>query len=154
MKILSHIRDELALIKRDLNSLIQINSELKQEASLLELGIEYKSAKFFVNQIKGGKMLLVGEGNLSFARCLIEQHRIPPRNITATTYEDKNELSDKAKANATYLEKMGTLVLHSLDARHVHKVFSDEVFSSIVFQFPNSGSRRESGISLTKIICF
>ena len=84
----------------------------------------------------------------------MEQHRIPPRNITATTYEDKNELSDKAKANATYLEKMGTLVLHSLDARHVHKVFSDEVFSSIVFQFPNSGSRRESGISLTKIICF
>ena len=36
---------------------------------------------------------------------------------------------------------MGTLVLHSLDARHVHKVFSDEVFSSIIFQFPNSGSR-------------
>ena len=30
MKILSHIRDELTLIKRDLNFLIQINSELKQ----------------------------------------------------------------------------------------------------------------------------
>lgn len=142
METLSSIEEEISLLRHDIDRLTQLNHKLKYHTDLLNLGIELKSAKFFLDQIQSGKILLVGEGNLSFARCLIEKHRIYPHNMSATTYESETELSEQAKTNAAFLEKSGAFVLHNVDAGHLHRVFTGEKFASIIFQFPNIGSRK------------
>lgn len=88
-----------------------------------------------------GDTLLVGEGNLSFAKSLLQQPATRITHTTATTYEKEKDLSDEARQNSSVLKRYGALVLHGVDATHLEKRFRPYEFDTIIFQFPNVGSR-------------
>lgn len=87
-----------------------------------------------------GDTLLVGEGNLSFAKSLLEAP-CHINQMTATTYETQRNLGEEAKQNACYLERAGINVMHDIDATKLEQIFKGQHFDTIVFQFPNAGSR-------------
>ncbi|MEM9734265.1 MAG: Rossmann-like fold-containing protein, partial [Pseudomonadota bacterium] len=94
----------------------------------------------FQCRLKRGPMLLVGEGNLSFSLALAKKVR-KPFSLVATTYDHVNKISPRAKRNAETLKKGGVKVLHGVNATRLHKTFR-RAFSTVVFQFPNTGDRR------------
>lgn len=100
-----------------------------------------KSVTAFISPVQRGETLLVGEGNLSFAKSLSEMPGINPVKIVATTYEGEKDLSDSAKENARILKRNGMTVLHDIDAKKLDQSFRSHSFKTIVFQFPNVGSR-------------
>jgi 25S rRNA (uracil2634-N3)-methyltransferase len=100
-----------------------------------------KSRFDFIGAIAHGKTLLVGEGNLSFARSIAGKTRIIPSRLTATTFEKERNLPAGAKENAQALQSLGTTVIYGVDATDLAAAFGSMRFDSIVFQFPHVGSR-------------
>ena len=125
-----------------------INFNLFSDAEQLkEIDLELKnlfdSSKYFdfVGQLKIGSCLLVGEGNMSFARSLMKFHRIDYNNLTISVFESEEDLSDESKNNQEWiLENSGT-ILHSVDATALINYFPNQTFKTIVFQFPHTGNR-------------
>ena len=63
------------------------------------------------------RILLIGEGDLSFARSLVEYHNC--ENVTATVYESIEELEGKypyVGENITMVEDLGARVVYGVDA--------------------------------------
>lgn len=84
--------------------------------------------------------LLVGEGNLSFAKSLL----FLPCGITfmtATTFEKQKDISEETKDNAMILHCHGATVFHGIDATRLNERLGKREYNTIVFQFPNVGSR-------------
>lgn len=94
----------------------------------------------FLPKISNGTSLLVGEGNLSFTISLIDKLQQLP-NLITSTYENYCDLPDTAKLNSTFLKNIGIKTLHDIDATKLHKIFNQQFFNTIIFQFPHSGSR-------------
>ena len=88
-----------------------------------------------------GNVLLAGEGNLSFAKSLLGLPETQITHMTATTYEKLRTLSDDAIRNTHKLKQCGVRVLHDIDAVKLDQSFSRKEFDTIIFQFPNVGSR-------------
>lgn len=88
-----------------------------------------------------GDVLLVGEGNLSFAKSLLNLPASQITHMTATTYEKPGVLKDDTVKNAKALRQRDAVVMHGIDAAKLDGVFHREKFDTIVFQFPNVGSR-------------
>ncbi|XP_019106856.2 uncharacterized protein At4g26485 [Beta vulgaris subsp. vulgaris] len=91
------------------------------------------------------KILLVGEGDFSFAACLAKAFENDTSNIIATSRDsDQDELEKKyanAKSNLEILEKSnGCVVLHGVDAYTMikHPVLQNQLFDRIVFNFPHA----------------
>ncbi len=84
--------------------------------------------------------LLIGEGNLSFAKSLLF---LPCgiTHMTATTFEKQKELSNETKDNAVLLNCHGATVYHDVDATRLSTSFGQSEYKTIIFQFPNVGSR-------------
>lgn len=95
----------------------------------------------FVAKVKSGRVLLVGEGNLSFSLALARLAGTAARNITSTTFQSATERSETAVENALKLRGRGVNVLSGVDATNLTKWFGRTKFDLIVFQFPNVGSR-------------
>ena len=95
----------------------------------------------FIQRIRRGSTLFVGEGNLSFALSLVESAGIQAYSITATTLEDAQDLSEEAARNAKRLRLAGATVVNGVDAMNLSSVFAATYFNTIVFQFPHTGSR-------------
>jgi len=87
-----------------------------------------------------GKVLLVGEGNMSFAKSLFYK-RTGIKNMTATTFEKDRNLSDEVRNNAKTLRCMGAHTIHGVDATKLNRFLKPQKFDTIIFQFPNAGSR-------------
>ncbi|KAJ7750204.1 hypothetical protein B0H16DRAFT_1318754 [Mycena metata] len=95
------------------------------------------------------KILLVGEGNFSFARALIrdapaELEHLPPKNITATAYDTEKECFEKypeAEDIVLELRTAGVDVLFGVDATQLGKVaaFKGKKWDRIVWNFPHAG---------------
>ncbi|KXN85696.1 hypothetical protein AN958_10879 [Leucoagaricus sp. SymC.cos] len=95
------------------------------------------------------KILLVGEGNFSFARALIVDPplalvNLPPGNVTATAYDTEQECYDKypdAEYIVKLLKNQGVEVLFGVDATKLEKVhgFKDRKWDRIVWNFPHAG---------------
>ncbi|KAJ3571612.1 hypothetical protein NP233_g3638 [Leucocoprinus birnbaumii] len=95
------------------------------------------------------KILLVGEGNFSFARALIVQppsglENLPPTNVTATAYDAEQECYDKypeAEEIVMELRSRGAEVLFRVDATKLEKVpgFKGRKWDRIVWNFPHAG---------------
>ncbi|PZP54808.1 MAG: hypothetical protein DI586_08805 [Micavibrio aeruginosavorus] len=100
-----------------------------------------RKASFFISQIQLGKTLFVGEGNLSFALSIEKMPGITSSKITATTYEKTSDLSEEAQQNSEILKQSGASVLNGIDATKLEQYFPHLKFDTIVFQFPNAGSR-------------
>ena len=102
----------------------------------------YKSADFdFIAQAASGRTLLVGESNLSFSLGLAKHPSIKARQIIASTFERKDDLSEEAIANSEKLKSLGALALHGVDATKLSYVLGSWKFDTIIFQFPHTGSR-------------
>lgn len=86
-------------------------------------------------------MLLVGEGNLSFVKSLLADRSCGITGMIATIYEAERSLADEGKINANFLRRNGAVVMHNIDATHLEKKFGSQKFDTIIFQFPNVGSR-------------
>ncbi len=69
-----------------------------------------------------GNVLLVGEGNLSFANSLLKIPNAQITEMTATTFEKENNVSDDTRQNAQKLQGNGALVLHGVDATQLGSV--------------------------------
>jgi 25S rRNA (uracil2634-N3)-methyltransferase len=95
------------------------------------------------------RILLIGEGNFSFARALTfnipaSMKSLPPGNITATTYDTEDDCYVKypdAQAIVQGLKEKGVEVLFDVDATKLQKVsaFKGRKWDRIVWNFPHAG---------------
>lgn len=100
-----------------------------------------RKVSFFISQIRQGNTLFVGEGNLSFALSIAKTPGITASNLIATTYEKNSELSEEAQQNSEILKQSGVSVINGIDATKLDRYFPHQKFDTIIFQFPNAGSR-------------
>jgi 25S rRNA (uracil2634-N3)-methyltransferase len=94
-------------------------------------------------------ILLVGEGNFSFAVALLQHpptplDNLPPANITATAFDTEEECYTKypdAEQNVRVLREKGAHVLFGVDATTLEKTsaLKRRVFDRIVWNFPHAG---------------
>jgi hypothetical protein len=124
----------------------EIYNKIKGTDSTIEDPIfsQASSVPFVADAVRGGNTILVGEVNLSFSKSLAGDHRVDARGLTATTYEGFRSLSDETRANAAYLKNLGAIVLHGIDATKLRENIPGMLFDTIIFQFPNAGSREPS----------
>lgn len=92
---------------------------------------------------RGDKTLLVGEGNLSFARALC-RHLGDGEGVHATVFDSQAELQTKysdASECQKEIEETGGTVLCGVDATRLNKVKEfKNFFRKIVWNFPHSGA--------------
>ncbi|KAI8881633.1 hypothetical protein K501DRAFT_222565 [Backusella circina FSU 941] len=91
------------------------------------------------------KILLLGEGNFSFAKALADNYMDEgPENMTATCFDSEDVLykkyGDEAKENIEYIRELGATVLFDVDATHLPKDVRKAKYTKIVFNFPHAGS--------------
>jgi 25S rRNA (uracil2634-N3)-methyltransferase len=96
------------------------------------------------------KILLIGEGNFSFARALVidsppEITHMPPSNITATTYDSEEDCYSKytdAQEIVEGLRDKGVKVLFGVDGTRLDRAagIKGKKFDRIVFNFPHAGA--------------
>lgn len=106
------------------------------------------------------KLLLVGEGDFSFAVSIIKENFIKPENLIATSFDSKDEIIQKyptVEQNLNFLIDEGVQLLHSIDATDLvsslklnltaknkkkakARLFSDNRnLDYIMFNFPHTG---------------
>jgi 25S rRNA (uracil2634-N3)-methyltransferase len=95
------------------------------------------------------QILLIGEGNFSFARALIQNpppdlEYLPGKSITATAYDTEDECYAKypeARDIVLTLKEKGVEVLFGVDATKLEKVsaLKGRVWNRIVWNFPHAG---------------
>ena len=96
------------------------------------------------------KILLIGEGNFSFAYALVvnppsQLHYLPPQNITATAYDTERECIAKyadAQEKIDVLRAKGVNVLFGVDATKLEKVsqLKGKRWDKVVWNFPHAGA--------------
>ena len=96
------------------------------------------------------RILLIGEGNFSFARALIdhpptELDSLPPENITATVYDTEEECYTKypeCPSTVAFLIDQGVEVLFGVDATRLerHHTLKGRSWDRIVWNFPHAGA--------------
>lgn len=91
------------------------------------------------------RILLVGEGDFSFANSIVEHHGCC--DVSATCYDSKAELLEKYKPQAeehtTFLEDEAQTILYGVDATKLesNKTLSKSRFDRIIFNFPHVGGK-------------
>jgi 25S rRNA (uracil2634-N3)-methyltransferase len=95
------------------------------------------------------KILLIGEGNFSFARALaccppVDLKYLPAKNITATSYDSEEECVAKYSDANTILSELrakGVEVLFNVDATKLEKctALKGRKWDRIVWNFPHAG---------------
>lgn len=95
------------------------------------------------------RILLIGEGNFSFARALAcsppsSLQFLPPSNITATAYDTEEECCSKypeAAEMISSLREKGVKLLFSVDATRLEKCapLRGTKYNKIVWNFPHAG---------------
>ncbi|XP_019436702.1 PREDICTED: uncharacterized protein At4g26485-like [Lupinus angustifolius] len=88
-------------------------------------------------------ILLVGEGDFSFALCLAKKFG-NARNMVATSRNSRDSLEDMysgISGKLSELESLGCTVLHGVDVHTMahHPILQSKDFDRIVFNFPHSG---------------
>ncbi|KAI7896972.1 uncharacterized protein EV154DRAFT_541258 [Mucor mucedo] len=91
------------------------------------------------------KILLIGEGNFSFARSLAENYlEEGSENMVATCYDTEKVLyekyGDEAKDNVELIREYGATVLFEVDATDFPKEVKKNRYHKIIFNFPHAGS--------------
>lgn len=102
------------------------------------------------------RILLIGEGNFSFARALVVDsppslEHLPPANVTATSYDSEEACFSKypdAEAIVNTIKQYGVEVLFGIDATKLqkHAVLKGRRWDRIVWNFPHAGTRSVDGL--------
>lgn len=97
------------------------------------------------------KILLIGEGNFSFARALIQNppaqlESLPPANITATAYDTEDECYEKypgAQEIVVNLKEKGVEVLFGVDGTRLERIpkLKGRRWDRVVWNFPHAGQQ-------------
>lgn len=92
------------------------------------------------------RILLVGEGDLSFAKSIVEHHGCC--DVTATCFDVGDALLEKYKPQAeehvTFLETEGQTVMYGVDATKLDSIKTlrnGSLFGRVIFNFPHIGGR-------------
>lgn len=106
------------------------------------------------------RVLLIGEGDFSFAMSLVQNGKVDPSKLIATSFDTRDQVIEKypdAQQVLDVLESDGVNVMHGIDARNLaasmklvsptkatkiinKKLFSDHApLDYIVFNFPHAG---------------
>jgi 25S rRNA (uracil2634-N3)-methyltransferase len=95
------------------------------------------------------KILLIGEGNFSFARALVheapsELEYLPPKNVTATAYDSEDACYEKypdARDIVGLLREKGVEVLFGVDGTRLERVglLKGRRWDRVVWNFPHAG---------------
>lgn len=90
------------------------------------------------------RILLIGDGDLSFSRSLVEHHGCA--DITATTYDSHEQLLEKypqAAETIGYIEDEGQTVMHDVDATKLtqKELRKGQLWDRIFFNFPHVGGK-------------
>jgi hypothetical protein len=109
-------------------------------AIALKRALDFKAPFDFAAAVRAGPALLVGEGNLSFSLALSESVGAV-QNMTASTFKTSAEYSAATTQNAKILRRRGVATVAGVDATNLSRYFGQRKFASIIFQFPNVGSR-------------
>ncbi|KAM1234757.1 hypothetical protein ACFX2J_004306 [Malus domestica] len=104
---------------------------------------EGKQEKRIKHYSSSQSILLVGEGDFSFAACLAKKFG-SAASMIATSLDSKELLFSKylcAKSNVKELEDRDCLVLHDVDVHtmSLHPLLIHKLFDRIVFNFPHAG---------------
>jgi 25S rRNA (uracil2634-N3)-methyltransferase len=96
------------------------------------------------------RILLIGEGNFSFSRALIDHpprdlDALPPENITATAYDTEEECYNKypeSSSIVTFLRDRGVEVVFGVDGTRLgrHLALKGRYWDRIVWNFPHAGA--------------
>lgn len=115
---------------------------------------QHPQKKAFIPFEKSDTVLLVGEGDFTFARSLVTQNYIAPENLIATSFDTHEELLEKYPDVQTVLDDLkdeGVNVLHGIDCTklapslNLNKKHKTQLFSPprrlnyIMFNFPHTG---------------
>lgn len=68
------------------------------------------------------------------------------RNVHATDFEKLSDISDKTLATSRELAKFGAIVVFDIDGTKLDQEFPSGFFQTVVFQFPNAGSRASADV--------
>ena len=108
------------------------------------------------------RILLIGEGDFSFARALIdhpptELDSLPPANITATAYDTEEECYNKypeCLSIVAFLRDQGVEVVFGVDATRLerHRVLKGRNWDRIVWNFPHAGAVFQKVLCLLALI--
>ena len=141
-------------------ALLNQQSRLKQKAQIARAaksGEKTKAAKKQTGKKRAvtipfaptDKILLIGEGNFSFAYALVinppsQLQHLPPQNITATAYDSEEECLAKypdAREKIDALRAKGVTILFGVDATKLEKVsrLKGKRWDKVVWNFPHAG---------------
>ncbi len=95
----------------------------------------------YVQAVKTGSVLLVGEGNMSFSLSLARLSGSAAHNMTSTFLEVPLVQHALMRENAKKLRSLGVTIRAGIDATQLSTYFGRQKFKLIIFQFPNVGSR-------------
>lgn len=113
------------------------------------------SQKSLIPFLFDDKVLLVGEGDFSYAVSIVKQNYINPSNLIATSFDSYEELIEKYKGveeKLEFLKAEGVKVLHEVDATKLvpsfkldtkkgkaNSMFKHSNLNYIMFNFPHTG---------------
>ncbi|KAK9268971.1 hypothetical protein L1049_000738 [Liquidambar formosana] len=109
----------------------------------LAVSVQDNGEKWIKHYSSSHKILLVGEGDFSFAACLAIAFG-SANNMVATSLDSKGLLMEKhptAGPNLKELEDRGCTIVHDVDAHTMsqHPLLTNKLFDRIVFNFPHAG---------------
>lgn len=130
-----------------------------------------------VQSFGAGVVLLAGEGDFSFARCLLDVHAAKTSNVTGISHHPKliatsldteetitQRYQDAAVENIARLRKLGATVLHGFDATKIHENAEvGDILSAhasrgerlvIIFNFPHHCGKGRIDINRTLLYNF
>ncbi|PVU99010.1 hypothetical protein BB559_001064 [Furculomyces boomerangus] len=136
-------------LKESLNSFIETNAKRKAiedeiaKAKQKNTKKQKHEIKVPVMYTRKDRILLVGEGNFSFAKALAEKIGTGI-NILATSLDSEKDSNTKyidASENVLEFKKLGGSVLYNIDCTCLEKYKSirNSKFTKIVFNFPHAG---------------
>lgn len=160
--------EELSKIKqqREKTLLAQKENKANKDKSIKSGGntkkvkqnqLRQSAAKGLVPFTPEESVLLVGEGDFTFALSIVKQNLVRPESLVATSFDSKEELVAKypdVETTLAALEKEGVIVRHDIDATnlpatlktlptkkkpHVKLFNTNKKLDCIMFNFPHTG---------------
>jgi 25S rRNA (uracil2634-N3)-methyltransferase len=119
-------------------------SKSSQQPEKKNRHIQLQHTKPTIPFLPHNQILLIGEGDLSFARSLVESHCC--RSVTATVFEPQEELKAKyphVTENITTIEAVGGTVRYGVDAAKSGPLWRDVrgKMDRVFFNFPHVGGK-------------
>jgi 25S rRNA (uracil2634-N3)-methyltransferase len=134
-------------LKKKAQIALAAKSNEKTRAAKKQGGRKIKAAT--IPFVPTDKILLIGEGNFSFAHALavnppLQLQHLPPQNVTATAYDTEEGCLAKyadAQEKIDALRAKGVNVIFGVDATKLEKVpqLRGKRWDKIVWNFPHAG---------------